>query len=163
VAQKVLVQLVDDLDGSTPSDIETVSFALDGVNYEIDLGPQNASQLRDTLGQFVGSARRVGGRIKRGAASRTVVPNGTGASNSREQTKAIRDWARSTGYELSDRGRIPADIVEAFEQAHAKSPNSGPARRSGAHRGSRKSSSADAASGTANGSSSKAATPSFSD
>jgi hypothetical protein len=160
VAQKVLVQLVDDVDGSTPSDIETVSFALDGVNYEIDLGPENATLLRDTLGEFVGSARRIGGRIKRGTASKTVIPHGSGTPGSREQTKAIRQWARSNGYELSDRGRIPANVVEAFEQAHAKSAKrnrngSAASKRNGSGRKA-------SASRNTDGASSKANEPTFS-
>jgi hypothetical protein len=164
VAQKVLVQLVDDLDGSTPGDIETVSFALDGVNYEIDLGPKNASRLREALGEFVGTARRVGGRIKRGTASRTVVPDGSGPSGSREQTKAIRQWARSQGYELSERGRIPAEIVAAFDAAHGGSTGAQTAKRAARTpaRKTRSSPASDAASGTSNGASGKAATPSFS-
>jgi hypothetical protein len=121
VAQKVLVQLVDDLDGSTPADIETVTFSLDGVNYEIDLGPKNARKLRDGLTEFVSEARRVGGRIKRGTAAKTAAAKTAPPAN-REQTKAIREWARNEGHALSTRGRIPAHIVEAFEEAHAPKP-----------------------------------------
>jgi hypothetical protein len=112
MAQKVLVQLVDDLDGTTADDITTVTFGLDGVNYEIDLTNNNATKLRDQLEDFVGAARRIGGRVKRGT-SLGVKP----AAN-REQSKAIRDWARQNGYELSDRGRIPSNVIEAFETAH---------------------------------------------
>jgi hypothetical protein len=164
VVQKVLVQLVDDLDGTTPSDIETVLFALDGVSYEIDLGPKNASELRHALGEFVGSARRTGGRIKRGTASKTAVPDNTGTPGAREQTKAVREWARSKGYELSDRGRIPANIVSAFEHAHARSTRSRTTKSAPKSRpqSSREKSSSTDTAGTTNGTSGKAATPSFS-
>lgn len=116
MAQKVTVELVDDLDGTASDDISTVTFALDGASYEIDLSADNADQLRDTLADFVTAARRTGGRIKRAAgtpksAARPAVD--------REQTKAIRNWARQNGFELADRGRIPGDVVAAFDQAHA--------------------------------------------
>ncbi|MEU7525973.1 Lsr2 family protein [Saccharothrix sp. NPDC042600] len=116
MAQKVLVQLIDDLDGNPTDDGETVSFGLDGVTYEIDLRPENAKMLRDNLADFVAGARRSGGRAKRRAATTTrrVVPE----ARTKEQTKAIRDWARSNGYELADRGRIPVNIIEEFEAAH---------------------------------------------
>jgi len=107
--------MVDDLDGTAAEDVSTVSFALDGVSYEIDLSEANAEKLRAGLEEFVNSARRTGGRVKRGAAP----SKRPGSPASREQTKAIRDWARQNGYELSDRGRIPATVIEAFEAAHA--------------------------------------------
>ncbi|MGH3438285.1 MAG: histone-like nucleoid-structuring protein Lsr2 [Sciscionella sp.] len=124
MAQKVLVQLVDDLDGSSSGDIETVTFALDGATYEIDLGPRNARRLRDGVSEFVGAGRRVGGRIKRGAAAKIAPANAPKASKStppanREQTKAIREWARQQGHQMSDRGRIPQHIIDSFEEAHA--------------------------------------------
>jgi hypothetical protein len=114
MAQKVLVQLVDDLDGTASEDITTVTFGLDGASYEIDLTANNAAKLRDQLGDFVDHARRTGGRVKRGSSPKAAVP----AAN-REQTRAIRDWARQNGYELSDRGRIRSTVIEAFEAAHA--------------------------------------------
>jgi hypothetical protein len=114
MAQKVLVQLVDDLDGTTSDDITMVTFGLDGATYEIDLTANNAAKLRNQLGDFVDNARRTGGRAKRG-----TTPKPTGPATNREQTKAIRDWARQNGYELSDRGRIPSTVIEAFEKAHA--------------------------------------------
>ena len=122
MAQKVLVQFVDDLDGSVGEDVSTVSFSLDGVSYEIDLRERNAAKLRDSLADFVNSARRTGGRIKRGvtpAQVATAAPRPTDA-RSKEQTKAIREWARKNGHDLADRGRIPASVIEAFEASHAK-------------------------------------------
>ncbi|SMD27179.1 histone-like nucleoid-structuring protein Lsr2 [Kibdelosporangium aridum] len=114
MAQKVLVQLIDDLDGTTSDDITTVTFGLEGVTYEIDLTEKNAAKLRNQLGDFVDHARRTGGRVKRGTSPKALAPAGN-----REQTKAIRDWARQNGFELSDRGRIPSNVIEAFEAAHA--------------------------------------------
>jgi hypothetical protein len=122
MAQKVIVELVDDLDGSASDDISTVSFSLDGADYEIDLTEANAEYLRNTLDEFVTAARRTGGRIKR------VTPGAKPASRpaaSREQTKAIRDWAKQNGFDLADRGRIPAHVIEAFEAAQAKGKRGG--------------------------------------
>lgn len=116
MAQKVLVELVDDLDGTVSDDITTVTFGLDGVNYEIDLTEDNADNLRTTLEDFINAGRRTGGRLKRSAGTVAKRPAPTAAD--REQTKAIRDWARQNGFELSDRGRIPSQVLEAFETAH---------------------------------------------
>jgi hypothetical protein len=126
MAQKVLVELVDDLDGSVGDDIETVVFGLDGAEYTIDLNEDNAERLRDILGEFVDVARRTGGRIKRGtpagskrtaaAPKLTVVP--TAAHRPREVTQAIREWARKNGHEVADRGRIPVSVLEEYDEAH---------------------------------------------
>jgi nucleoid-associated protein Lsr2 len=112
MAQKVVVELVDDLDGTVSEDISTVFFALDGAGYEIDLTEDNAERLRDTIADFVSAARRTGGRIKQGAAKSAARP-----AADREQTKAIREWARANGFEVGDRGRIPANVIAAFEEA----------------------------------------------
>jgi hypothetical protein len=112
-----MVQLVDDLDGSQSDDITTVSFGLDGANYEIDLSAVNAEQLRKALYDFVGHARRTGGRIKRGAGA----GSGSATTTGHEQAQAIRDWARRNNFEVSDRGRIPGSIIEAFEAAQTES------------------------------------------
>ncbi|MCS7483815.1 Lsr2 family protein [Umezawaea endophytica] len=114
MAQKVLVQLIDDVDGTTSDDIATVRFGLDGVAYEIDLTAANGDKLRDELAGFVANARRVGGRAKRG----TVVAGGIPTARSKEQTQAIREWAKSNGHQMADRGRIPASVIDAFEAAH---------------------------------------------
>jgi hypothetical protein len=115
MAQKVLVQLVDDLDGTSSTDIATVTFGLDGVSYEIDLNEGNASNLREHLSEFITSARRTGGRVKRGGAAGAS----TGSGRNREQTQAIREWAKKNGHDVSDRGRIPAAVIQAFEAAQA--------------------------------------------
>jgi hypothetical protein len=112
VAQKVMVTLVDDLDGSEAG--ETVEFGLDGAFYEIDLSEQNAERLREALAQYVEHARRAGGRKR--APGR---PGGAGrpprtASADREQNQAIREWARKQGMNVSDRGRIPKEVTDAY-------------------------------------------------
>jgi hypothetical protein len=104
MAQRVNIVLVDDIDGSDAT--ETVAFALDGTSYEIDLNEKHAAKLRDALASYVGHARKVGGRRTRSSAKAAA----TGAS-----AKEIRDWARSNGYKVPDRGRIPADVREAFD------------------------------------------------
>jgi hypothetical protein len=114
MAQQVLVQLVDDLDGTTSSDVSTVLFSLDGVTYEIDLTESNAERLRESLTQYVESARRVGGRVKRGS---KAGQNGSGANN---DAGLVRAWANENGFGLSGRGRIPSHVVEAYRAAKAE-------------------------------------------
>jgi hypothetical protein len=114
MAQKVIVELVDDLDGTASEDISTVSFSLDGADYEIDLNSSNAEDLRNTLEEFVAAARRTGGRFKRGSGS---TKSAARPAADREQTKAIREWARQNGFDLADRGRIPANVLTAYEDA----------------------------------------------
>ena len=117
MARKVQVILSDDLDENLPAD-ETVSFALDGVNYEIDLADKNAKELRDAFARYVQSARKVGrGTRTSGGGGRSRATGGGGRMD-REQAGAIRDWARKNGHNVSDRGRIPASVVEAYESAH---------------------------------------------
>lgn len=111
VAQKVQVLLVDDLDGGEAD--ETVTFALDGVTYEIDLTTANADKLRGLLNPYTDSGRRTGGRVGRG---RTKAVRGGGVSG--PDTAKIRAWAKEKGYEVNDRGRVPATIREAYEKAH---------------------------------------------
>lgn len=114
MAQQVSVQLVDDLDGSAAE--ETVEFGLDGVSYTIDLSGDNAEDLRDALAHFVDNARRTGGRKQQRGTPRAMRPAST--TTSREQTQAIREWARAKGYEVSDRGRLPQEITDAYGKAH---------------------------------------------
>ncbi|SHE74789.1 histone-like nucleoid-structuring protein Lsr2 [Streptoalloteichus hindustanus] len=113
MAQKVTVQLVDDLDGSEAN--ETVEFALDGVTYQIDLSEANAEKLRKSLADFVGAARRAAGGRRRSAGRGPARPApARPAAADREQNQAIREWARKRGMKVSDRGRIPADVLEAY-------------------------------------------------
>lgn len=113
MAQKVLVSLVDDLDGSEAD--ETVEFGLDGINYQIDLSSENAEELRDALAHYVEHARRAGGR-KRAGGRPSAKPAASSASVDREQNQAIRAWARKNGFQVSDRGRIPSEVVEAYHK-----------------------------------------------
>lgn len=114
MAKKVTVTLVDDFDGEGTAD-ETVEFGLDGVSYEIDLSSKNATKLRNDLKQWVDAGRRVGGR-RRGRAATPGPAKGRGAID-REQSAAIREWARRNGHNVSTRGRIPADVIDAFHAA----------------------------------------------
>ena len=116
MAQKVTVTLVDDLDGGQAD--ETVEFGLDGVSYQIDLSAENANELREALANYVSHARRAGGRKKPGPRPGSGGGRSGGGSTSadREQNQAIRDWARKRGMKVSDRGRIPADVLEAYHQ-----------------------------------------------
>lgn len=107
MAQKVKVLLIDDLDGSDAD--ETISFAVDGVTYEIDLNAENAAELREAFAKWIGHARKAGGRRTTRRAS-----SSSGGGN----TAAIREWARDNGYKVSDRGRVSAEIREAYAAAH---------------------------------------------
>lgn len=108
MAQKVTVSMIDDTDG-TPA-AQTVEFGIDGITYEIDVSEANAAGLRESLAPWVSHARRVGGRKKTGA-----QPAG---QPGRGQSKAIRAWALGNGFELSERGRIPHEVVAAYRNAH---------------------------------------------
>jgi hypothetical protein len=108
MAQRVNIILEDDIDGSEAD--ETVSFALDGATYEIDLSSANAAQLRDSLATYIGHARRAGGR--RGAGRPA-----TRAAGKRDLAD-VRQWARKNGHTVSERGRISAEIQAAYDKAH---------------------------------------------
>jgi hypothetical protein len=113
MAKQVITVLTDDLDGGDAD--RTIEFGLDGVNFTIDLSEKNAGKLRKALDPYLNVASRLGrtgaqGRI----ASRPAAPT---VRSNRDQNQAIREWATKNGYEVSERGRIPSSIVEAF---HAK-------------------------------------------
>lgn len=112
MAQKHIVQLIDDLDGGEAE--ETVSFALDGNSYDIDLSAKNAAKLRDTLAVYIGSARR---SSRGGPRSAPASARRAGRSD-REQTQAIREWARKNGHKVGEKGRIPASVLEAYHSKH---------------------------------------------
>ena len=113
MAQKVIREFVDDIDGSEAE--RTFTFAIDGTNYEIDLSSQNIKEFHEAIAGFVESARKVkvSGTVRRAHKIST-----SGSGRSREQTQAVREWARLHGHSISHRGRIPASIQRAFEQAH---------------------------------------------
>jgi hypothetical protein len=106
MAAITIVELVDDVDGKKAD--ETLTFGLDGRLYEIDLSSRNAKSLRDALATYVSAARRAGGRTRRSS---------SGPRRDASETQAIRDWARASGYEVSDRGRISAEVLEAYNNA----------------------------------------------
>ena len=108
MAQKVHIVLVDDLDGSDAT--QTVSFGLDGTSYEIDLNDKNAAKLRDALSGYVGHARKVGAQSRR-RARRSAAGGGPSASE-------VREWARGKGMDVSERGRVSAEVRQAYDAAH---------------------------------------------
>jgi nucleoid-associated protein Lsr2 len=110
MAQRVHVVLVDDIDGGDAS--ETVSFGLDGVDYEIDLSEQHANELRESLALYVGYGRRTGGR-KRGGQRAAA-----GAGKEGPSASDIREWARENGWDVPARGRVSAEVREAYAAAH---------------------------------------------
>ena len=110
MAQKVQVLLVDDLDGVEAD--ETVTFALDGKTYEIDLTTANADKLRGLLEPYTMGGRRTGGRASTGRGKGRAVAGGN------KDTAEIRRWARENGHNVNDRGRVPAEIREAYEKAN---------------------------------------------
>src|SRR3954463_10222525 len=105
MAQQVNIVLVDDIDGSDAE--ETVSFALDGKEYEIDLSAKNAAKLRDAVAPYVGHARRAAGR-RRGARGAAGGPS----------PADIRAWARDNGFDVPDRGRVSSEVRDAYTAAH---------------------------------------------
>lgn len=109
MAQVRAVRLIDDLNGE-PAD-ETVEFGFGGRDYEIDLSRDNAEALRDGLKPFIAAAR-----VKRRASSSTSAAKVRRADRTRNQT--VRDWARGQGIEVSDRGRIPENVLAAYKAGH---------------------------------------------
>ncbi|NHN55354.1 Lsr2 family protein [Calidifontibacter sp. DB0510] len=110
MAQRVQIQLVDDLDQSEAD--ETVTFGLDGVTYEIDLSKGNAARLRDDLATWVAHGRKVSGRRGGSGARRGASAGG------RDDLNRMREWGRANGYQVSDRGRVSAKLQEAYAAAH---------------------------------------------
>ncbi|MEV3966430.1 Lsr2 family protein [Nocardia sp. NPDC050193] len=106
MARKVVVTVIDDLDGASAA-AETVSFGIDGVGYEIDLSEANARELRAGLDKWIPFARKVGGR------SRVKAP----AAGRQQDAKAVREWARRNGHDVPERGRIPSVVLQAYQRA----------------------------------------------
>jgi hypothetical protein len=115
MAQKTIVQLIDDIDQG-PAD-ETVSFALDGASYEIDLSADNAAKMRDAFALYIANGRRSSRSNGARSSSTARRSGGRGARSDREQLQAIRDWGRKNGWKVNARGRIPADLLEAYNSA----------------------------------------------
>lgn len=112
MAQRVETLLTDDLGGGQAS--QTVRFALDGRDLEIDLNDKNAAKLRKAFEPYVAAGRRLGTRT--GTSRRTAVSAGT-SGMSKEELANVRAWARSNGYEVSDRGRVKGEILNAYHAA----------------------------------------------
>lgn len=109
MAKQTITKLIDDLDKGEAD--ETVKFGLDGVQYEIDLSAKNAAKLRETLDPYV----RAGSKLGRAAGMvSTRRRGGAPATTDRAQNKAIREWAKSKNKKISDRGRIPEEIVAEY-------------------------------------------------
>jgi hypothetical protein len=113
MARKIVHQLVDDIDGTVldPGQGQTVLFSLDGIAYEIDLTEGNADALRDAFAPYVSAGRAVSGTRSRRSGARST---GTG----RRDLAAVRAWAKDNGHKVSDRGRVPATILDAYDAAH---------------------------------------------
>ncbi|MEV6298871.1 Lsr2 family protein [Actinoplanes sp. NPDC051861] len=114
MAKQIITLLTDDLDGGEAD--RTVEFGLDGVNYTIDLSEKNAGKLRKALEPFLSAATRLGRNGSVPTPARRTAPAATSRS-SRDQNQAIREWANKNGHNVSERGRIPSHVVEAY---HAK-------------------------------------------
>jgi hypothetical protein len=118
VAQKVNIVLVDDIDESEAT--ETVTFGLDGTSYEIDLNDTHAAELREALAPYLGHARKVptssGRRTTRRSSSGGAGASAGGGSGA--SAADVRAWARENGHTVPERGRIPAEIREAYDAAH---------------------------------------------
>ena len=116
MAQKVQYLLVDDVDGGEAD--ETVTFAVDGVSYEIDLNAENAESLRESFATWIGHGRRVGGRAARGTARVNGTRRSAKAASASLDLGEVRAWARANNYQVSDRGRISGGLMAAYEAAH---------------------------------------------
>jgi hypothetical protein len=123
MAQKVQVLLVCDLHDDEVEGSETVAFGLDGSSYEIDVCEQHAGELRDAFAAYVGAARRAGRAPAASPGRRPARTAGRGSggangSGDRQRVQEIREWARSNGHKVSERGRLSAAVVSAYEAAH---------------------------------------------
>ncbi len=118
MAQRVQIILEDDFDGGEAD--ETVTFSLDGADYEIDLSSENAAKLRDALAGWIGHARKTGGRRRRAGAGSgpSAGTKSADTSGGAGNTGEIRAWALANGHEVSSRGRISSEIREAYERAN---------------------------------------------
>lgn len=113
MAQKVITEFIDDIDGSEAE--RTFTFAVDGTNYEIDLSTDNIKEFNEAIAGFVESARRV----KASGSGYKARAGSGGVKRSREHLAAVRAWLRQQGHQVNDRGRIAADLMAKFDAAHA--------------------------------------------
>ncbi|MDT0346901.1 histone-like nucleoid-structuring protein Lsr2 [Streptomyces litchfieldiae] len=110
MAKKVVTIYTDDLTNQESSEVGTHTFSLDGVSYEIDLAPDSFDKLLDALRPFMENGRKAGRGRRPGAAAKRPTPD--------VDTAAIRSWAKEQGFQVSERGRVPAHVREAYEKAH---------------------------------------------
>ena len=113
MAKKTITILTDDLDGEElPAGSRSTRFSLDGVEYEIDLSAENARALSEALSPYISAGRRVG------AGRAAAAPRARAKSSDADRLQAIRSWAQGNGYTVGDRGRISAEVREAYERAN---------------------------------------------
>jgi hypothetical protein len=112
MAKRTIHMLVDDIDGGDAD--ETVTFAVDGAQYEIDLSKKNAAKMRDLLAPYVAAGTKVGRTAAGAARGAAPRPRGSAAAD-RDQNRAIREWAQGKGIPVSDRGRIKQEVVERYQ------------------------------------------------
>jgi len=108
MAKKTITTYVDDIDGSDADG--TVTFSFDSTLYEIDLSSKNRKKLEDALEPFIKAARSTGGSRRSGSSS--------ARKGSRTDLASMRAWARDNGHEVSERGRVPASVIEAYDATH---------------------------------------------
>ncbi|MDV8009401.1 Lsr2 family protein [Rhodococcus sp. IEGM 1318] len=118
MAERVIRQLIDDLDGKPIDDGfgERIQFSYQGTDYLIDLRPTNADKFNAALQPFVKVAEKAG-KARRGAKG-DATEKVTGSGRSKEQLQAVRDWAVKNGYDVAPRGRVKAEVLDAFDTAH---------------------------------------------
>lgn len=110
MAQKTIVKMYDDLDGSEiDAEGKSVSFSFDGTSYEIDLSSKNVAKMREDLGAYIEKARKVSNRGRGAAAKSEPAPL---------DTRAVRAWAAEQGIEVSARGRLSSELIEQYRAAH---------------------------------------------
>lgn len=133
MAERIVVQLVDDINGAEITDEsgERINFSVRGVDYQIDLSAANVAKFEKALAPYLEAATRVGGRRTRtqkaaepssrsakSGAARGRKKSGSKGVTSKDQLAAIREWAQQNGYDVASRGRIKSEIVEAYHAAN---------------------------------------------
>jgi hypothetical protein len=108
MAQKIQTLFIDDIDGGTAEG--TVRFGLDGTEYEIDLNARHTEELRKMLADYAAHGRKVGGTARR-------APRGRRSGADVVDTAKVREWAKGNGYDIKERGRVPANVVEKYKAA----------------------------------------------
>ena len=120
MARRIVHQLVDDIDGTVleVGEGETVHFSLNGTSYEIDLNSAHAEELRPALEPYITAGRRAGSGAASGGGRSSSSSSSRKRPSRNPEVAAIRAWAKENGYTLSERGRVPAPILEAYRAAH---------------------------------------------